>query len=291
MSSNRTAIRTIQQAVGTTADGLWGPATRKAVAAKLGCGDSVESIQAKVGVTTDGIIGPNTLAAILDKLGHTDSTKSDTVFLDPGHTRDYEREHPRQFTGVDWTKGKPADVLKLLGITADTDDSLEHVLNVRIAECVRKHLLKLGHSVVLYDDPSLSNKAEIRQVYTRSNALDPDVFVSIHNNAAGVNGWKALGCKASGSVALYNGKGAGNITLARALANTLNNYRKDTAGPNNRVDVIASSTVGVLANAKSSIKAALVEVGFYDNLEDLYWMSTHLDGIGEAIAKAVHNQI
>lgn len=291
MADKRSTIKAIQAAVGASADGYWGPNTRKAVAARLGCVDSVEAIQAKVGVGTDGIVGPATLSAIVAALGVQDTRKTGTVFLDPGHTRDYSREHPSQFTGVDWAAGKPAEVLKALGITKSTDDSLEHVLNVRIVEHVKKHLLALGHSVVVYDNPALSNNAEIRQVYSRSNALEPDIFVSVHNNAAGATGWKSLACKASGSVALYNGKNPGNITLARALASTLNNYRKDTDGPNNRCDTIASSSVGVLANAKPGIRASLVEVGFYDNIDDLFWMATHLDGIGDAVARAIHNQI
>lgn len=68
-------IKKIQTAVGTTADGIIGPKTLKAVASKVGATVSsvekstIKSIQTKVGATADGIIGPKTLNAIAQKLG------------------------------------------------------------------------------------------------------------------------------------------------------------------------------------------------------------------------------
>lgn len=291
MAIDRTVLKDIQAKVGTTADGYWGPNTLKAVAGYIKCGATVKEIQRKVGVTADGIVGPATLRAIAACIGAEHSPTPGTVFLDPGHTSDYEREHPRQFSGVDWSSGRPAEVLQILGITTNTNDSIEHVLNVRIAAAAQDQLTRMGHSVVVYDNPSLTNSAEIRQVYTRSNAMGPDAFVSIHNNAQGGSKWKSMEGSASGTVGLYNSKSPRNKTLAKGLADKLNAYRKATYGPNNRAGTLMESSVGVLSNAKASIPAALVEVGFYDNLDDLFWMVTHLDGIGRAIAEAVHDTI
>lgn len=291
MAIDRTVLKDIQAKVGTKADGYWGPNTAKAVAAYLKCGDSVRDIQRKAGVEADGVVGPATLRAIAASLGTEHSPTPGTVFLDPGHTSDYAREHPSQFKNTDWTSGRPAEVLQILGITRNTDDSIEHVLNVRIAAAVQDHLTRKGHSVVVYDNPSLSNNAEIRQAYTRSNAIGPDAFVSIHNNAQGGSKWESLGGSASGTVGLYHAKSARNKILAKALADKVNAYRKATYGPNNRAGTLMESSVGVLSNAKASIPAALVEVGFYDNLDDLFWMVTHLDGIGKALAEAIHDTI
>lgn len=291
MAIDRTVLKDIQAKVGTTADGYWGPNTLKAVAEYIKCGATVKEIQRKVGVTADGIVGPATMRAIAAYIGTEHSPTPGTVFLDPGHTSDYEREHPRQFSGVDWSSGRPAEVLQILGITTNTNDSIEHVLNVCIAAAAQDQLTRMGHSVVVYDNPSLTNSAEIRQVYTRSNAMGPDAFVSIHNNAQGGYKWKSMEGSASGTVGLYNSKSPRNKTLAKGLADKLNAYRKATYGPNNRAGTLMESSVGVLSNAKASIPAALVEVGFYDNLDDLFWMVTHLDGIGRAIAEAVHDTI
>jgi N-acetylmuramoyl-L-alanine amidase len=286
MSTNSDKISEIQRLVGVEADGLWGPNTRSAVASELGCQPTNASIQETVGATADGIIGSRTLTAILEKLRIKNpspkSTRTD-VFLDPGHTADYGREHPRQFKGVNWSKGKYKEIADALGFTSDTSDSIEHILNVKIAEATKKHLESEGKKVVLYDDPSLSNNAEIRQVYTRANACDPRVFVSIHNNAAGASGWEDLACKARGPVALYypgrnKGKDLGQIIVNKLLA---------LKGPDNRAEHIHTSTVGVLRNAKADMPAALIEVGFYDNLDNLHWMATNIDRIGKAICDGI----
>lgn len=61
-------IEKIQTRVGVKVDGKWGPKTRAAVAAELGCKDDLKTIQSFVGAKADGVIGPKTLAAIADKL-------------------------------------------------------------------------------------------------------------------------------------------------------------------------------------------------------------------------------
>lgn len=287
MATNAEKISKIQKLVGTDDDGLWGPNTRKAVAAALDCRATNASIQAAVGVVTDGIVGSKTLTAILNRLTASSKPASTPgrvdVFLDPGHTADYSREHPRQFKGVDWTEGKYKEIADALGFNKSTSDSLEHILNVKIAEAVKECLEDEGKNVVLYDNPSLSNNAEIRQVYTRVNECDPRVFVSIHNNASGASGWADLLCKARGPVALYypgrsKGKDLGECIIEKLLA---------LKGPNNRASNINTSTVGVLRNTRSDIPATLIEVGFYDNLENLYFMATNIKKLAKAISDGI----
>ena len=287
-------IKEIQRMAGATVDGLWGPKTLRAVAGKLGCCESVKDIQDAVGTTADGIVGPKTLAAIHAKLaGGTSSctcgtSGMHTVFIDPGHTSDYAREHPSQFSGTDWKSGKPLEIIRILGMDRNTNDSIEHALNCAIANALNNELRGRGtFETMLYDNPSLSNNAEIGQVYKRSNAFNPDVFISIHCNAQGGSKWKSLGGTASGAVGLYNSKNSKNSKLARAVVDSINAYRKASGAKNNRAETLCTSSVGVLANADPSIAACLVEVGFYDNLDDLYWMCTHLKGLAAAIADGI----
>lgn len=82
-----------------------------------------------------------------------------------------------------------------------------------------------------------------------------------------------------------------NKILAKTITDKVNKLRKESNGPNNRASTLMTSTVGVLSNAKSSIPAALIEIGFYDNLNDLYWMVTHLDQIGKVIADGIEEAI
>lgn len=288
MATNTDKIKAIQKAVGTTADGLWGPATTKAVAAKLKCNASISSIQRTIGATADGIVGSRTLTLLTDVLNAKPTTASTSkhdvdVFLDPGHTADFAREHPSQFTNVDWSAGKYKEIAEALGFIKSTNDSLEHMLNVKIAEATKQALEAMGKTVVLYDDKNLSNSAEIHQVYTRSNALKPKAFVSIHNNAAGSSGWKALSCNARGPVALYYP----GRTFGKELGTCIVNKLRALKGPDNRAEHINTSTVGVLSKADPSIPATLIEVGFYDNLENLYFMAKNLKAIGQAIADGI----
>ena len=61
-------LTTIQNAVGVTADGIWGRKTQAAVADALNCGGTVAEIQAVVGVKADGMVGAKTIAAIAKAL-------------------------------------------------------------------------------------------------------------------------------------------------------------------------------------------------------------------------------
>lgn len=290
--TTKDTIKAIQEAVGSKADGIWGPNTSKAVSAALKCGEGTKAIQCRVGVTADGIVGPNTVAAIYSALScgcgeKQQCTQGRSVFIDPGHTSDYEREHPSQFKKVDWKTGRPLEIYKILGLDRNPNDSVEHALNCLLANALNEALRRQSFETVLYDNPNLSNCAEIGQVYARSNAFRPSVFVSIHNNAQGGSKWESLGGTASGTVGLYNPSTSSNRMLAKAVTDAVNAYRKSSGGPNNRAETLKTSSVAVLSKALPVIPACLIEVGFYDNIEDLYWMCTHVKGIAAAMASAI----
>lgn len=284
-------IKAIQTKVGAKADGIWGPKTQAAVASKLNCASDTKSIQKIVGVTADGILGPKSYSAILAKLNgsNTIAVPSSTydLFLDAGHTNDFTREHPSQFTAGIWEKGKGLEIAKLLGFNAKTNDSIEHMLNVKICEATKAEAEAQGLKVYYYDNPNATNNAEISTVYTKSNSIKPKVFLSVHNNAAGVSGWKNLTCKASGTVTLYKNGSTQGKKLAEIISKHIINARKSNNGPHNRAASTATSTVAVLSKAASSIPAALVEVGFYDNADDLLWMSQNIKLIAKAIVNAI----
>lgn len=284
-------VKKIQNAVGATPDGIWGHNTMTAVAKALKCEANPRVIQMVVGATVDGIIGERTLAKIAEKVCKTSTTSTPSgkvdVFLDPGHTADYGREHPSQFTGVEWEVGKGKRIADILGFTRSTKDSIEHMLNVKLVNSIAKHLKVLGLTYFIYDDPSLSNNAEIGQVYRKSNAMKPRCFVSVHNNAAGANGWKGMSCSASGSVGCYKGGRSNCKKLTEVITDKMVAYRKANGGPDNRASHLSQISVGVLTNASADIPATLLEVCFYDNMTDLLWTCEHIDGMGKAIADGI----
>lgn len=207
------------------------------------------------------------------------------IIIDAGHTSDFEREHPSQFTGVDWTKGKPAEVAAILGFNAHTNDSLEHMLNKAVAVRLERKLDEMGHNSEMVDWPDLRNSKEITQVVNYVNAHSPHMLVSIHANAQGGSNWKRLGGTASGSIALhYPGSPKGTL-LAKCIAMKLRVLREKQGGPDNRASITSESRVAVLA--KTNPPAALVEICFYDNISDLHWTATHLDEIAGEIASGI----
>ncbi len=286
-------VKEIQTILNVKADGIIGPNTIKAIANKLNCNNTIKDIQSKIGVKTDGIIGPKTLEAILVKIKCNITIKSDNssydIILDPGHTSDMTREYPRQFSKVDWTKGKEKEIADKIGFTKDSKDSIEHMLNVKLANATEKYLKLANTSVFNFDSPSLSNNSEISAVYRKVQELKPKLFLSIHNNAAGSSGWTSLSCKASGTVSGYKAGRENCKQFAKAIADGLIKLRKEKNGPHNRAESLTTLSVGVLNNCPSNIPATLVEVGFYDNLEDLYWMATHIDDIGKCMANTIIN--
>lgn len=284
-------IKAIQIKVGAKADGVWGPKTQAAVASKLNCASDTKSIQKAVGTTADGVLGPKSYSAILTKLNGSNpivvSNSTYDLFLDAGHTNDFTREHPSQFASGIWESGKGLEIAKLLGFNAKTNDSIEHMLNVKICEATKAEAEAQGLKVYYYDNPSTSNNSEITAVYTKSNSIKPKVFLSVHNNAAGVSGWKNLACKASGTVTLYKNNSTSSKKLAELISKHLINARKSNNGPHNRASSTTPGTVAVLSKAASGIPAALVEVGFYDNADDLLWMNQNIKLIAKAIVSAI----
>lgn len=278
-------VHQIQQAVGTTLDGIWGPRTRAAVAAKLGCKDDVKAIQAAVGVAQDGKVGPLTLAGIAAKLGISQARVD--VFLDVGHTADRAREWPSSFAASAWETDAGRFILAALGFEPGVKDSFEHILNCAVARAVAKHLLAAGVSVEVFDKPEMGNDAEISAVIAAANQVRPRVFVSIHHNAQGGSAWKTMGGTASGHACYYVQGRNGGRALAREISERLDDCRKRYGMPDNRAEHVQAGSYAVIRKLDPQIAATLVEVGFYDNARDVCALVAHLDAVGMAIAEGI----
>lgn len=278
-------IDKIQQKVGVRADGLWGPKTRAAVAAALGCKADDKAIQAAVGVKADGIVGPKTAEAVAAALGVKLPARV-SVFLDVGHTADRAREWPSSFAASAWETDAGRFILAALGFEPGVKDSFEHILNCAVARAVAKHLLAAGVSVEVFDKPEMGNDAEISAVIAAANQVRPRVFVSIHHNAQGGSAWKTMGGTASGHVCYYTAGGKGRA-LAQEISEELTEYRSRRGGPNNRASSVQAGSYAVIRKLDSAIAGCLVEVGFYDNASDAAFIAANVDGLGRAIAEGI----
>lgn len=270
------------------ADGVWGPKTRAAVAAKLGCKADDKAIQKVLGVAVDGVIGKKSVAALAEVLGLAASAPAGlAVFIDIGHTADRAREWPSSFAASTWETDAGRFILAALGFEPGAKDSFEHILNCAVARAVAKHLLAAGVSVEVFDKPEMGNDAEISAVIAAANEARPRVFVSVHHNASGGKAWPTMSNTASGHVCYYvSGRNAGR-TLARGIAERVAEYRELHGCRGNRAESVQTGSYAVIRKLDSGIAACLVEVGFYDNLADARFIARNVEGLGSAIAEGI----
>lgn len=281
-------LERIQEKVGVAADGVWGPKTRAAVAAVLGCKADDKAIQKVLGVAVDGVIGKKSVAALAEVLGLAASAPAGlAVFIDIGHTADRAREWPGSFARELWASDGGKEILDALGITAAEHDSLEHVMNKAVGEAVARHLVAAGVSVRVFDKPEMGNDAEISAVIAAANEARPRVFVSVHHNAQGGSAWKTMGGTASGHACYYVQGRNGGRALAREISERLDDCRKRYGMPDNRAEHVQAGSYAVIRKLDPQIAATLVEVGFYDNARDVCALVAHLDAVGMAIAEGI----
>lgn len=244
---------------------------------------NLKEIQASIGTSADGIIGPKTKAAL--------KAQSYDVVIDAGHSRDHAREYPRDWPKGAWN-GPAARTLRALGLTQDSNESVEHALNVAVGKAAAAELEKAGRKVLLYDDPAKGNKAEYVEAAAIGNAAAPRVFLSIHaNGSRGVDTYKTN--TACGTITYYrtSNKTAG-AKLATAITESVNAVRAEDGAPGNRADNTAPGPGYYVLNATPAAGASvLCEVGFYDHFNDLPFMADNITEIGRAIANAVNNHL
>lgn len=244
-----------------------------------GCEMRLSEIQKQLGTTPDGIFGPKTAAALA-------AARYDVV-LDAGHTADRAREWPCDWPAEAWETLAGRKVARALGFTIQTQDSIEHMLNVSIAAYAARELEQRGLRVLLFEDPGMGNSAEYQLAAKIANAAAPRVFLSIHANACyGVTAYAAN--TPCGSITFYRVGDAASLKLAEACTTEMMRVRAVAQAPSNRADRIApGQSYHVLKATPAAGASALAEVGFYDNMADLEFMATHLAELGRALAEAI----
>lgn len=244
---------------------------------------NLREIQKQIGTEPDGIYGPKTAAAL--KAARYD------VVLDAGHTADRAREYPCDWPVEVWQTPSWRRIQLALTFSRLSDDSIEHMLNVRMAYCAATALQAAGLRVLFFDDPVLPNNEEYRLAAKIANAAAPRVFLSIHANASkGVA--SCASNSACGSITFYRVGDAASQKLAEACTTELLRVRAAAGAPGNRADRIApGQSYHVLTATPAAGASVLCEVGFYDHAADLEFMATHLQELGTALAKAVQSTI
>lgn len=239
----------------------------------------LKAIQQEIGTAADGIFGPKTAAALA-------AARYDIV-IDAGHTADHAREYPADWPAGTWDTPAGKRISHSLQFRATSCDSIEHRLNLAFAGFAASTLRGLGYKVLVYDDPTLANKAEYTLAAKIANAARPRVFLSIHNNGSkGVRNFAAN--TACGSITYYRPQHGPSELLAAVITQQLLQLRARHQVASNRADRVAPGSSYHVLNATPAAGASvLAEVGFYDHAADLEFLALHQAEIGHTLAAAI----
>ena len=171
------------------------------------------------------------------------------------------------------------------------DRDIEPDINLSNVNYAKYYLEQKGYEVRLSrptanDNPSMTK----RLIYCYPNndtsqTPDADVFVCVHSNAGGGRG--------SAYIALdgyYDQAGIDNSQYVWS-GNTLGQYINDSSVENTSLSKYGSGRYDVLPElvlfCKSPITIAYLEVGFFDNSNDLYILRNESEQIGRSIAEGI----
>lgn len=139
----------------------------------------------------------------------------------------------------------------------DPDETREWILNSRIADLLEEALKKYKCEVRRVDDTKGANDILLSERCKKANALNADIYISIHHNAG------IAGGSGGGTVVFYYSNKAERESQAKDLYDSVVKY---TGLAGNRSSKVVKKGYYVLANTKAP--AFLLENGFMDSTTD-----------------------
>ena len=169
------------------------------------------------------------------------------------------------------------------------DREFEPEINLKNAQSAAKYLEDMGYEVRLTrgegDNPSMTKRLIYCYPDNDINTVpDADFLVCLHSNAGGGTG--------SAYVELAGSYDQDGISEDYAyIGNTLGKYINDeitsaTSMPRHGGGVI-SGLPELILFCKSPVPVAYLEIGFYDNQNDLSILNSEYDAIGKAVAVGI----
>ncbi len=166
----------------------------------------------------------------------------------------------------------------------------ETVINMNNAKSAAEYLEKLGYDVRLSRSNNTQNPSMTKRlIYCYPNndisaVPDADLFVCLHSNAGGGRGSAYI--ELSGT---YDQ--AGIPKDYTYIGNTLGKYINDEIAAQTSMSVHGSGKIEgepqLVLFCKCPVPIAYMEIGFFDNSNDLYILNTEYDAIGKAIADGI----
>lgn len=174
----------------------------------------------------------------------------------------------------------------------NSDRNTEPDINLQNALAAKRYLELMGYTVRMTrttndENPSITRRLSYAHPDNdTSQPADALAYICIHSNASGGNARGTAYISASGE---YDQGGIG--TNYADECNRLGKLCNDSIANSTSLTVSGSGVIAwepeLIAFCKSSVPCGYLEIGFFDNAEDLAILNTESDRIGEAIAKGV----
>ena len=175
--------------------------------------------------------------------------------------------------------------MKRIYLSPSTQENNQGVGNYKTEEMRCGEICNIVESVLKNYDvaikrnkPSMSLSAVVKD----SNSFKPDYHVAIHTNAFNK---KARGCEAF--CYTKTSLGSKGFKMATAIFKKVADITpSEDRGVKEGKDFYGAGK-DMYEMANTSAPAALIEIIFHDNLEDVEWFLSHKSEIGNAIAEAI----
>ena len=173
---------------------------------------------------------------------------------------------------------------------ADGDRNIEPDINLNNCLSAKKYLEDMGYEVRLTrssneENPSITKRLSYCYPNNDQNSTpNAEVFVCVHSNAGGGSGSAYINLGGS-----YDQKNVSEnyVESGNNLGKTINDEIVKSTSLKMHNSGKISGMEAVIAFCKSPITTAYLEIGFFDNANDLSILKTETDAIGKAIATGI----
>lgn len=163
----------------------------------------------------------------------------------------------------------------------------EYYLNVEICKKIAKHVRQMDPNIQVIEFYSKDKSTDLNAAGRKAIMYDPDLYISIHHNCTGSKKDKVRGYVCMTANGAYS---TSSLESAKNIANSLQSVESKTGLPEYHNGIWSGNTyIGELNVATNYCPSVLIEVAFFNNLEDLTVVTN--DNKNDIIAKAIAKSI
>ena len=169
------------------------------------------------------------------------------------------------------------------------DREIEPEIDLKNAQSAVKYLEDMGYEARITrgggDNPSMTNRLMFCYPNKDINAVpDADLFVCLHSNAGGGRGSAYIEL-----AGVYDQAGIPEnyAYIGNSLGKYINDEITSTTSMPQHGDGVISGMPELILFCKSPVPIAYLEIGFFDNANDLSILNSEYDAIGKAVATGI----